>query len=313
MKHSKLGMDQRGLSIVEVLVCVVIVGFMSMSIASMMTSANNANRNITMTLEATSVTQLLTMLLSDRNFCDNNFTKNNVVDIDLTKLATLTIPINKMTYVPVAGQPPPEVIFDRAAPKTPKNSILINDMYLSDIKSLNAGLQVGKLNIVFDKGTSTAGPALVTRNLYMRLETTTVATNVVRVLHCNTLGSVVPPDTTSGGTTPPPDQQEIDDKLFQNLISGLRTTPIVSDKVNLVMDMITQWQKLGLVSSTGRYMTIAKFNSLVMDGGVIDTINQKGDLCQFFSGKVIDVQNAPLTRTIITQTGGTACSVYLAK
>jgi len=310
MKHV-VGLDRRGLGLVEVLICLVIVGFMSMAIARMMTSANNANRNITMTLEATSVTQLMMMLLSDRNFCDANFTKNNVVEIDLDKLATLSIPINKMAYPEVVGGPPPEVIFDRANIKPPGNSVSISRMSLSDIKSLNTGLQVGKLNIVFDKGSAVAGPSLITRNLYLRLETAVVSGNIVRVLHCNAVGG--PPVDAPPGGQPPLNQQEIDDKLFQNLLAGVKDQVFVSDKVDYVVDMITTWQKLGLVSSTGRYMTIAKFNALVRDGGVIDPKSSKADLCQFFSGKVIDVENAPLTQAVISQVGSTSCSVYLAK
>lgn len=311
MKHVKVKGNQRGLGILEILICVAIVGFMSIAIARMMTNANNANRNITMTLEATSVTQLLTMLLSDRNFCDTNFTKNNVIEIDLDNLANLTIPINKMAYPATASEPNPEVIFDRAAPKSPSNSVLVSNMFLSNIKSLNTGLQIGKLNIVFDKGATAAGPAMITRGLYLRLETVTVTGNVVRVLHCNTVGTT-PIDSTPTGEQPKGDQQEIDDKLFENLLAGVKNTIFVNDKVNLVMDMIATWQKLGLVSM-GRYMTISKLNTLIKDGGVIDLKSDKGNLCDYFSGKIIDVGNAPLVQPTISQVGGTACSVQLSK
>lgn len=316
MKISKLKLDSRGIGLVEVLICVAIIGFISIAIARMMTSANNSNRNIAMTLEASSVTQLLTLLLSDKNFCDVNFTQNNVVEFDLNNIATVAIPINKMAYPPaVAGGPPGEVIFDRANPVPPGNSVKIADISLANIKSLNSGLHIGKLNIVFDKG-AVAGPAIITRSLYLRLETAVVSGSNVRVLHCSTsVGSPpsesAPPPTP--GQSPPPDQQEMDDKLFQNLLAGVKNTIFVNDKVNLVMDMISTWQKLGLVSM-GRYMTVSKFNTLLTDGAILDTKSEKGDLCNFFSGKIIDVANAPLaTPTTITTVGGTPCSVYLAK
>jgi len=309
MRVSRLPIDQRGMGFVEILICLALMGFMSIAIAHMMTSANNSNRNITMTLEATSVTSLLGMLISDRNFCDANFVVNNVVDIDLDNLKDLKIPINKLAYPVVAGAPPPEVIFDRANIKPQGNSVVVADMFLSDIKSFNSALQVAKLNIVFDKGAVSAGPPIITRSLYMRLDTTVVAGKVVRVLHC---GGSPPaePVPTNGQNVP---QQELDDKLFQNLLAGVKNTVFVHDKINLVKDMITSWQKMGLVSMD-RYMTVAKYNALITDGGIIAPSDPRsGSLCDFFSTKIIDIANVPLIKSQITSGDDQQCMSKLAK
>lgn len=302
-----------GFSIIEVLVCTVIVGFMSLAIANVMTSANNANRNITMTLESTSTTSLFGILLSDRNFCDFNFTTNNTVEFKLdSNVKSLSIPINKLSYPVVAGAPAPEILFDRTNPKTQGNSVQIVDMFLSNIQSFNSALQIAKLNISFDKGPGTQGPRIITRNLYLRLETVATTAPNVRVLHCNSIGfGAIPQDVTTnpGGSNT---GQEIDDKLFQNLITGLKSLGNDVDRVPYVVNMITSWQKLGLVS-TGKYMTIAKFSSLFKDGGVYWCDGGGQDLCTFFSGKIIDPENATLTTSFLGSTDQTRCPPMLSK
>lgn len=306
-------LNQDGFSVIEVLICTVIVGFLSLAIANMMTSANNANRNIAMTLESTSTTSLLGMLLSDRGFCDYNFTVNNKVEIKIdSALKNLVIPLKKVSYPVVTGAPPPEVLFDRANPKSQGNSVQIVDMFLSDIKTFNSALQVAKLNISYDKGPGTQGPRVVTRNLYLRLETVVTTSPSVQVLHCNSIGfGAIPQDvsTNPGGAD---SGQEIDDKLFQNLITGLKSLYNDEDRVPYVVDMITSWQKLGLVS-TGKYMTIAKFSALFKDGGMYWCDGGGKDLCQFFSGKIIDPSNATLVTSFLGSTDRTRCPPLLSK
>lgn len=313
----ELRMNQHGFGIVEILICVVLVGFMSLAIANMMSSANSANRNIVMTLESVSTTSMLGIVLSDRNFCDYNFTVNNIVDIKLDAgLKDVVIPLQKLSYPVVTGAPAPEVLFDRANQKAQGNSIVITDMFLSDIKTFNSALQVAKLNISYDKGQGTQGPRFVTRNLYLRLETVVTTAPTVRVLHCNSIGyGAIPQDvsTNPGGSDP---GQEIDDKLFQNLITGLKGLYSDVDRIPYVINMITSWQKLGLVS-TGKYMTIAKFSSLFKDGGIywaeVSGLSGNGDLCQFFSGKIVDPVNATMVTSFLGSGDKTRCPPLLSK
>lgn len=314
MKYvAKLRMKQRGFGIVEILICAAIVGFLSLAIASMMSSANSANRNINMTLESASMTSLLGVLLSDRSFCDYNLTVNNTVEIKLDSgLKDLVIPLKKVSYPVVTGAPPPEVLFDSADPKPPGNSIKISEIFLSEIKTLNSALQIAKLNISYDKGPGTQGPRLISRNLYLRLETVVTTAPMVRVLHCNSIGFGAIPQDVATNPGSADSGQEIDDKLFQNLIAGLKNLGNDEDRVPYVVNMISSWQKLGLVG-TGKYMTIAKFSSLFKDGGVYWCDGGSQDLCQFFSGKIIDPANATLTTSFLGSTDRTRCPPLLSK
>jgi prepilin-type N-terminal cleavage/methylation domain-containing protein len=303
--------NKNGFGIIEVLVCMVLVGFLSLAIANMMTSANNANRNIIMTLESASTTSLLGVLLSDRGFCDYNFTVNNIVEMKLdNNLKDLVIPLKKISYPVVAGAPPPEVLFDSSSLKTQGNSIQITGMSLSNIKTFNSALQIAKLNISYDKGPGTQGPRVVSRNLYLRLETVVTTAPTVKVLHCNSIGFGAIPQDASPGT--PDSGQEIDDKLFQNLIAGLKALSSDVERLPYVISMITNWQNLGLVSK-GKYMTIAKFSSLFKDGGIYWAEMDSSDLCKFFSGKIIDPANATLVTSFLGAGDDSRCPPLLSK
>jgi type II secretory pathway pseudopilin PulG len=303
----------QGFSMIETLLAIGLLVMAALGTATVISNVMRLNRNVMATAEANSTMSLLSMVLSDPTACDLNLAKENTVQFDTTKLKDLVVPVQKLAF-PSNGSSTLEYIYNRDQPVQTLNTVKIADVNLSDIRYLNLTAQTAKLSVTFDKGPQIQGPQIITRNLYLRLESQVVAGSTLKVTHCVAGPGAPPPAGTPlpDGTTPNPGE-DIPDSLFKNLLASVKALPLDKDKVAIIMNTIKNWQTLGLVGK-GRYISIGKFSSLIKDGD-IRFPNESLQLCNFLSGHVTDPQNAANTIPVYTFSNmiGTDCANALGK
>lgn len=305
--------NQRGFSLIETLFAIALLAMAALGTATIIANVMKLNRNVMATAEANSTMSLISMFLADQATCDLNLVQENVVQFDTTKLNDLVIPVKSLAF-PTNGSGPLEYIYHKEKPATGTNVVRVTDVNLSHIRYLNLTSQTAKLNITFDKGPQIQGPQIITRSLYLRLESQVVTGSTLKVTHCIAGGgTITPPQPTPlpNGTTPEP-VDDLPDNLFKNLLASVKSLTFDAHKVDAIKNSIKNWQTLGLIG-TGRYISIAKLSSLIVDGDLRGPTGNL-DLCEFLSTHITDPQNAVNTLPLHNfGSVGTECANNLGK
>ncbi len=184
MNHYKNANGKSGQSIVSVLISLAISGIVITVMLQISSEQNKSLKHFTQKSDVLEVRNIISEQLSDPQFCDWQFSKNNTVKINTSNIANAKITFNNIHLGKNATSPTIIAVNDKLS------GLKVNSIEYTDLVAVGAtGKYQGNLEISFDPSTAARSIAPLKIKKFILVDMTDPA-NARSVLGCSSTNSI---------------------------------------------------------------------------------------------------------------------------